>query len=626
MLAWPVFLSRALASDGGNLANKHRPFSVPLTLYECLPIAFRAQRALISGLEAALALYAVQFPWRVHQSGQVVTNTIKQPPKCLQNHAVGRKMSARVPLITFAIINLLYLAERAAEVQCQIADYSEPQVGAAPPDRWQPSEQQQQQQAPEQNMERAKEQQQQGLQLILSKLIPSLWPIQYEQSQQSQPSSTANQYQEQSYQQLWQQAAPISQLGVGVDATPQPSPTRQLVSAHSNQLFYPPGEQAEAAGRPQVEQPAPYRPALSANHYSNYPAQQQQQQQQQYQSVSAWQPPGAAQSMAGYRPAPPPASPAYQPAEWPASQWAQTVPARAGLAAPQMSATQAQAGAGSALLSFLANNKANLSNLIQLLPLIAQTLSILPRVFHSSAAHSASGSAAPAASLLAEGSPSSAASASLGELASQSVLSLLQSGASSNHSERISERLQAAGASSTAADNNESADNNQAKRPGRPNELSLSQPSVTGSLFGEFLPQITRHLLASLLQAASQPAAELAGQQKLQGPLVSYLLEPAAPAGPPTRPAGPSSGSGTLGWLRSLIGSLASSASRAGSGAADRRQKPAPAGAGQPAGDASARWPALANLWTPSWSRTGNNNNDYYNPLKSAWRAASRQN
>lgn len=398
-------------------------------------------------------------------------------------------------------------------------------------------------------MERAKEQQ--GLQLILSKLIPSLWPIQHEQNQ---PSSTTNQYQEQSYQQLWQQPAPISQLG-GVDATPQSSPTRQLVSAHSNQLFYPPGEQAEAPNRPQVAEQ--YRPPLSANHHSNYPAQHQ----QHYQSVSAWQPSGSAQSMVGYRPAPP-ASPGYQPAEWaPASHWPQTVPTNAGSSAQQMSGTGGGGGGTlSALLSFLANNKANLSNLIQLVPLIAQTLSILPRVLQGSAPQSASGSRAPGAASTGplEG------SASLGELASQSVLSLLQSGNSSSHSDRLSERLQAG---SPSADSNESADNNQAKRPSGPNELSLSQPSVTGSLFGEFLPQITRHLLASLLQAARQQPAELGGRQRLPAvgpPLVSYLLEPAAPAGPPTRPAASGQSWAALGWLRGLIGSLASSAGRAG--------------------------------------------------------------
>lgn len=615
-------------------------------------------------------------------------------------------MSARVFLITFAIISLLYFGKRVSEVQCQIADYSE-QVGA-------PASQSERWQHLEANTDQTKDQQQQrGLQLILSKLIPSLWPIQPEQSQASSAATpltatTANQYNQANqqtnadYQQHWQPAtgtsSTMSQLGGAADATPPLTPqsapinpTRQLVSAHSNQLFYPPGELEAPARAPQLQQPQlgqlqlqlqqlPSRHFLTttSNHYSSYPTQ------PAHQSAGAWQPTAAtAQSIATYRPA---ASPTYQATDYqnqPDSSWPQTALIPSGGQPAQQQQQQQHSSRPAQILSFLANNKANLSNLIQLLPLIAQTISILPKVLHVHSGSVPSLSATQSSSTA----DSSQAAASFNELASsasQSVLSLLQSGATNQPAaERLSERLQASSAGSDreppSSDSNPDsaaavgapapatapapapASASAAPRPSRPNELSpqqqqqqhhhhrdrpnslsFSQPSVTGSvgsLFGALLPQISRHLLASLIQSTIQGAAlespnnEAADGAK-QAPLVSYLLEPAAQQVAGLAPAvllassqshssqkpSPLSQSGALGWLRALIGSLASSASGRqplSQGRHDQQQlRPAAASASQlelqqqqPASSGLlARWP-LSSIWAASrpTSQTGHN-------------------
>lgn len=157
-----------------------------------------------------------------------------------------------------------------------------------------------------------------------------------------------------------------------------PAPIRQLISAQSNGLFYPPGESPAAANSALPLEPAPASlaqplltsPGPSAGYY--YQAQPAQQPQQ----AAGWPGQGAL--------ARPPPPLAYQ---RPVAPLRLQLVAPAG-SAPASPAQQQQqpsgpaAGGGlAALLAFLANNKANLSNLIQLLPLVAQTVAILPKMF-----------------------------------------------------------------------------------------------------------------------------------------------------------------------------------------------------------------------------------------------------
>ena len=140
---------------------------------------------------------------------------------------------------------------------------------------------------------------------------------------------------------------------------PARSSAAQTVSLHANGLYYPPGESLAAAAQ-QHEQQQQLQKL-------------QQLQQLQVLSAAHWPPGGSLVQRAGGMHA--------------AGQWAPL----AGLVQPQQQQQQLQQmqqmqqqQSPSKLLNFLVQNKASLASLIQLLPLLAQTLAALPRLFGGS--------------------------------------------------------------------------------------------------------------------------------------------------------------------------------------------------------------------------------------------------
>jgi len=473
---------------------------------------------------------------------------------------------SRFPLLAFAIINLLCSTKQAQSQQ----DYLGQEQAAS----GQPSEQ-------------SKEQ---TLQLLLAKLVPILWAANERRSstsleqhmgqsggQQTGPTgyvtgetpagaATANNNNNNNGAHLshWQHKplAPYDSDQAAAAAF-EPAPARQLISQHSNSLFYPPGELHAAQSAQLVPLPA---------HHSG---------------------PGAPLQWLGA----PSVAVASKPADeqWRrptrfahllhASEQANLVSPAASLGQrPSAPLTQLspliQAVSPSSTLAFLASNKASLSNLIQLLPLIAQTVSILPKVL-SPLASGGAGVGAPQASGPHE---------QLERRPGQPVQSLIQSAPTTSGS---AEPAESANSSAAAA------------QPSRSGQLQQQQQQQVdqqrpgwfwpGSLLQDILAPLARQLLA-----APQATYELASSQHQQipsystadpqptGALASWIQGLIGHFGSPARSWGQqqqqqaaadlepvATGSGQwisrwplAGWLRQTLGSLAESSRPRLSGAA----------------------------------------------------------
>lgn len=222
------------------------------------------------------------------------------------------------------------------------------------------------------------------------------------------------------------------------------------------------------------------------------------------------------------------------------------------------------------MLAFLANNKANLSNLIQLLPLIAQTIAVLPRVLNpfggggGGGGRGYAGSSQPSSGVSEPRNPShhpgAAAAAALDKPKQK-----LSSPSSSNHSSSAIQ-LNSSSSSSSASTADPLASSGSQPRP-----LGFRRPALH-LLAAELLPKLAGHLLhgASSLDdpfsaAPTSGTMDTTTKRNSRPSLVSYqLLSETGPQqqhldqqAAPTAPVASS-------LMRGIIGSLLSAVAAGG--------------------------------------------------------------
>lgn len=331
--------------------------------------------------------------------------------------------------------------------------------------------------------------------------------------------------------------APTATNGVAALTANSQSPIRQLISPQANNLYYPPGETlgssdsggVDAGGATNQQQPpsAAGEQQLHPNYqsqllpapqmYANYhpplsiqmPRQQQQPQSQQQQQLQ-------------YRPLnmqpqlPPQPSQAWQP-QYPVQQpipiqlqqqqsrpiamyplglppVLQPLVDQQSNVAAHLSQNPPSSSTGSALLSFLANNKANLSNMIQLLPVVAQAFATIPKIL----APQASG---PLIMNPAGSNRSSSTTAATAAVTAANAIA-----------DKLAERIHQSSSSDTPTNSKPTANSipdnkwpswlatalSGGANGGTGNSLSNSAPALLSSL----LPTLTRHFLSSSSSSA----------------------------------------------------------------------------------------------------------------------------
>lgn len=478
----------------------------------------------------------------------------------------------------------------------------------------------------------------QNLQLILTKLFPTLkhWsknsqfdndedtPLTSDQT----ASASANELQEQSSattlpnlsyviadnhnnrNHQYHQLSP-SNINLNETSTNDDSPIRQLISAHSNALFYPPTEQQLYQAN---QQQLPTKPYLNTNynlpnaHYSDLTLQTQQSFLPTHlQPFDSNKPP-----LYQYKPQPAPPTSFHHYSIAPQTQILPskltTTPAAAAAATtnliapytnllhpisspissspsstshlqqpyhasfkpfyqeqqqqqyqqkPELSQQKPQSASHlSSMLAFLANNKANLSNLIQLLPLVAQTISILPKVF-STPAGSVSSSPISVLTL-----PTNYLDSPTPSKSNPSILSLIQSSTSSssdknsNATDKLTERFQQSSTDSPTII--PYGDNQATTTSGGSSSIHRLQNLFSNPILTQILPQIAKQLVFASLnqqQHSSNPSTQYEFPGLYQ-PDAGYTMDSMTSSSPtsPLSSLSPSS----LSWIKGLIGSLAS--------------------------------------------------------------------
>lgn len=365
----------------------------------------------------------------------------------------------------------------------------------------------------------------QSLQLILAKLIPNLWG-----SQPANATNAASTYVDQINELHQQQASnqgpymtAANQQGLpAVQPATSPraptyswlparpahqdnqqatssQPVRQLISAHSNNLYYPPNE---------AHQPANVQ--LQQQQLASYPT-------QQHQQTFHFQPTSF-----------------NQPVQLPTTNY--PAPSRPHfsvlqpLQRPALTQQQQYESPASALLAFLAQNKANLLNLIQLLPLIVQTLAILPKVFNPQGIQPGL-----ALELLASKDANIA-----GNSNSSSPSGVAAAPSQQATDQKLSERLQAAAADSI--------------KPASSPLSALFGQTGWPQLLSKVLPRLNQLLQASQTTMAANQFEF--GQQQPSSSNLIYSMAPQAQQLSAGLGPGNAGDNPALGWLKNLIGSL----------------------------------------------------------------------
>lgn len=215
----------------------------------------------------------------------------------------------------------------------------------------------------------------------------------------------------------------------------------------------------------------------------------------------------------------------------------------------------------SSMLAFLVHNKANLSNLIQLLPLIAQTISVLPRVFPTVNAASSTAFNGASASLPEATQTSLEPAPSLPQ-PQTSILSLIQSSAATNNSigqrDKLTERFQLSQSSSSDSIERPTLGTSGENQTPSSNHYFRPQSWLSSPIFTQILPQIASQIVSATLSNSpkhSHPAQYEFPGIGIQKPDVSYSLEPSSSSSSSSSLMPSQS---TLARIRNVIASLAS--------------------------------------------------------------------
>lgn len=230
----------------------------------------------------------------------------------------------------------------------------------------------------------------------------------------------------------------------------------------------------------------------------------------------------------------------------------------------------------SSMLAFLANNRANLSNLIQLLPLIAQTISILPRVFPIS---KSSFSATPTGTELS--SPKnyheSSSPSKSNQPSSSSILSLIQSSTSpSSKNSNATENLTERFQHSTSTTDSSNQSQVSQSNDSQVSSINSSNNRLQSLLNNPIWTQILPHLAKQFISTSlNQYSTQPSSQYEFAGVNRPDISYSFADSATSSLPSSSSPiQPSSLNWIKSFVTTLASSAQKQQQQQSQEQQRP----------------------------------------------------